>query len=316
LRRALLDEAQTDSWRWLHGAADGTLGLYADRWGGAALAMSAKPASTLPQELLEALRKESSSIYFKTLDRQVRKQGASETGPKWIEGLRVPEEWIVRENGLQFAIRFSEGYSVGLFLDQRDNRRRLANNYIARGFPVRAGGLAGAEILNAFSYTCGFSVCAARAGARAVSLDLSRKYLDWGRRNFELNGLDGNQHEFLHGDVFDWFRRLRKKGRQFDLLILDPPTFSSSRASGTFQAARDYGRLVEAATPLVRAGGVLFCSTNAAQWTPDQFLACVEGAAGRSSRRLLHRHYCPQPPDFPVARDEPAYLKTAWFQLA
>src|SRR6202040_322297 len=142
---------------------------------------------------------------------------------------------------LQFELSFNEGYSVGLFFDQRDNRRRLLVNHVAAEFPLFPGGADEAEVLNTFAYTCGFSVAAAKAGARATSLDLSKKYLEWGKRNFALNQLDPAAHDFIFGDVFDWLRRLAKKGRAFDVVILDPPTFSQSREAGTFQAEKDYG---------------------------------------------------------------------------
>ena len=80
-----------------------------------------------------------------------------------------------------------------------------------------------------FAYTCGFSVCAALAGARTTSLDLSRKWLAWGQRNFVLNGLDPAAHDFIYGDATDWLRRLGRKGRQFEAVLLDPPTFSTSK---------------------------------------------------------------------------------------
>src|ERR1700722_7436295 len=129
-------------------------------------------------------------------------------------------------------LSFTEGYSVGLFLDQRDNRRRFLTNHVAADFPLFPNGAAGAEVLNTFAYTCGFSVCAAKAGARTTSLDLSKKYLDWGKRNFALNGLDPAAHDFIYGDTFDWLRRLAKKGRAFDPVVLDPPTFSQSKEPG------------------------------------------------------------------------------------
>src|SRR5206468_1590377 len=79
------------------------------------------------------------------------------------------------------------------------------------------------QVLNTFAYTCGFSVCAAKAGARTTSLDLSKKYLEWGKRNFAHNQIDPARHEFLHGDVFGWLRRLARKQRLFDAIVLDPP---------------------------------------------------------------------------------------------
>ena len=99
------------------------------------------------------------------------------------------------------------------------------------------------EILNTFAYTCGFSVCAAKAGARTTSLDLSKRSLDWGKRNFALNQLDPAGHEFLYGDALDWLRRLAKKQRLYDVVLLDPPTFSTGKKGRAFQAGRDYAEL-------------------------------------------------------------------------
>jgi 23S rRNA (cytosine1962-C5)-methyltransferase len=157
-------------------------------------------------------------------------------------------------------------------------------------------------------------VCAALAGARTTSLDLSKKYLAWGRRNFELNGLDPDAHDFIFGDAFDWLRRLAKKRRQFDLIILDPPTFSQSKESGVFRAEKDFGRLVTAALPLLKPDGVLFASTNAAGLAPEEFLAEISSAIDKAGRRVVQEFYAPQPPDFPVSRAEPAYLKTCWLR--
>ena len=151
---------------------------------------------------------------------------------------------------------------------------------------------------------------------RATSLDLSKKYLDWGRRNFALNGLDPAAHDFIFGDVFDWLRRLAKKPRRFDAIMLDPPTFSQSKERGVFRAEKDYGRLVTAALPLLARNGILLASTNAARLTPEDFLASVNAAVAETGRKILQQHYVPQPPDFPVTREEPAYLKTVWLRVS
>ena len=170
--------------------------------------------------------------------------------------------------------------------------------------------------MNAFAYTCGFSVCAALGGARTTSLDLSKKYLEWGRRNFTLNGLDAARHEFIYGDTFDWLRRLAKKACVFDAIILDPPTFSQSKESGVFRAEKDYARLVTAALPALKPGGVLFAATNAAALPPEKFLAQIQSAVGGVRRRIVQQHYVPQPPDFPIGRAEPAHLKTVWLRIS
>jgi len=187
---------------------------------------------------------------------------------------------------------------------------------VADGFALPpAGGAEKQELLNVFAYTCGFSVAGAQAGMRTTSLDLSKKYLEWGRRNFALNGLDPAAHDFIYGDAFDWLRRLAKKGRRFDVVVLDPPTFSQSKENGVFRADKDYGKLVATALPLVKPGGVLLCSTNAADWAPEDFLADIQMAVRSAGRTVKQPHYVPQPPDFPVSRSEPAYLKTVWLRV-
>jgi len=187
----------------------------------------------------------------------------------------------------------------------------LQEHYVAPAFELPPA----PAVLNAFAHTCGFSVSAAAGGGRVTSLDLSRNYLAWGRRNFLLNGLEPSGHEFLFGDAFAWFRRLVKKKRLFDVLILDPPTFSRSRESGVFQAQKNYGALVAGALPLLKPGGTLLASTNAAAFAPEDFIQAVTGSIRRAGRRVALRHYAPQPPDFPIERAEPAYLKTVWLRV-
>ncbi len=131
-----------------------------------------------------------------------------------------------------------------------------------------------------------------------------------------LNGLDPAQHDFIYGDTFDWLRRLAKKGRTFDAIILDPPTFSQSKESGVFRAEKDYAKLVAAALPLLKPGGVLLVSTNAAELPPEKFLDQIDEAAHRAQRKIVQQRYVPQPPDFPISRAEPAYLKTVWLRVS
>ena len=312
----------TNALRVIHGASDGWPGWYVERLGKFLLSQSEQPLRVEQQEELARLAKIFSArgVYHKILSRQVRRTTAAEASPQLVWGEAAPERFEICENGIRFELGFNEGYSVGLFLDQRDNRRRFLTGHIAADFPQPATPInreqaLNYQLLNCFAYTCGFSVCAARAGAKTTSLDLSKKYLEWGRRNFALNGLDPAAHDFIYGDAFDWLRRLAKKGRAFDAVALDPPTFSQSKEHGVFRAEKDYGKLVAAALPLVKPGGVLFASTNAVDWPPEKFLADVERAIHSSQRKILQRHHVPQPPDFPISRAEPAYLKTVWLRI-
>jgi len=314
LRAAVIEPGATDVFRLLHGAADGWPGLYADRLGGYLLAQSGGELTEEQRAWMEELGRRfgARGLYHKILRRQAGNRPAGESAPQWQAGEKAPEEILARENGLRFALRLAGGCSAGLFLDQRENRRRLLTGYIAPDFTIARP----ARVLNAFAYTCGFSVGAAAGGAQVASLDLSQKYLEWGKRNFVLNGLDPAAHEFIFGDAFAWFRRLGKMGRLFDVIILDPPTFSRSKEHGVFQAEKDYGTLVAAALPLLAREGILLASTNAATLPPERFLEMVTTAITRSGRRVRQQHYAPQPPDFPVHRQEPAYLKTVWLRVA
>ncbi len=266
------------------------------------------PRPRFPQLQEERLREfsaqfNSRAMYFKALRHE------DKTAPRCLWGTPASGEFIIRENGLLYAISFDEGYSIGLFLDQRDNRRSLLTRHVAADFEIPPK----LQVLNAFAYTCGFSVCAAAAGGRVTSLDLSRNYLAWGKRNFALNGINPDEHDFIFGDAFDWLKRFARKQRLFDIIILDPPTFSRSKQSGVFQAEKDYGRLAAAALPLLKRGGILFASTNASEFAPEDFMEILSRAM--SGRKILQIHYAPQPPDFPVERIEPAYLKTVWLRI-
>jgi len=340
----------TNAWRLIHGASDDHPGWYVDRLGGYLLSQSAQMISEKQRALLEGWCRELAlqGAYHKQLDRLVRKSSKEQACPTILFGEPAPDRFEIVENGVRYEVSFAEGYSTGLFLDQKDNRRRLLTGHIARDLSVgqvfkswsidvstrphlegrhscRPGNADPGpgdrnvarpfNVLNTFAYTCGFSVCAALVGATVTSLDLSRKYLDWGRDNFRLNGLDPEAHDFIYGDCFDWMKRLAKKGRTFDLVLLDPPTFSQSKQSGVFRADKDYGDLVELALPLLKPGGVLFCSTNCVTLRPEPFLETLRAAVKAGGRRIEQEFFAPQPPDFPTSREEQGYLKTVWLRI-
>jgi 23S rRNA (cytosine1962-C5)-methyltransferase len=203
------------------------------------------------------------SLYWKPLLKK------SNTVPKHLAGEQVDEPFCVQESGLEFEIDFRTGYSPGLFLDQRINRGKLRS--LARD----------RVLLNTFSYTCTFGVAAAVGGAATVNLDLSQNYLNWGKRNYELNQLDLREHEFLYGDVFEWFRRFQRRGRKFDLIILDPPTFSRDRRSRVFRVQDDFGGLADRAVACLNRNGLLLCSTNFHGMTSNQFLRILRTGIDR-----------------------------------
>jgi 23S rRNA (cytosine1962-C5)-methyltransferase len=316
LRGAVISPTETTAFRLVHGAADSQAGWYVDRLGDFLLSQAATPPTAAQRAQFARWQTAGNSrgVYHRQLRESPGEVPADSLAPQLVAGEAAPPRFSVRENGVSFLLDFTAGYSVGLFLDQRDNRRRLLTGHVAADFPLGTKGLAGAEVLNAFAYTGGFSVCAALAGARTTSIDLSSRYLDWARANFALNSLSADDHTFLAGDVFEWLKRLARKGRAFDVVVLDPPTFSRSKGHGVFRAEKDYGRLVAVALPLVRPGGCLLACSNAARLRPEAFRQQIHDAWAAQRRPIAREHYAPQPPDFPVAAAEPAFLKSLWLR--
>ncbi len=137
LRTALIDARETNAFRIVHGASDGWPRWYVDRLGDFVLSQSEKPLTEEQRQRLQQISASARGAYHKTLSRHVRGAGSAEASPQLISGEAAPERFVVRENTIQFELSFSEGYSVGLFLDQRDNRRRFLTGHVAAGFPLR-----------------------------------------------------------------------------------------------------------------------------------------------------------------------------------
>ena len=225
LRTAVIEPEATNAFRLIHGASDGWPGWFVEKLGDYLLSQSAQALSEKQNAELERLAKKfsSGSAYHKNLSRHVRSSNTTEASPQLVLGESAPGRFVILENSIRYEMSFNEGYSIGLFLDQRDNRRRFLTNYIAADFPLFKSEIGNrkSEILNCFAYTSGFSVCAAQAGAYTTSLDLSKKYLEWGKRNFALNGLDPSAHDFIFGDTFDWLlgsRRMAARSRSSCLI--------------------------------------------------------------------------------------------------
>ena len=318
--RNTLDYFVKDSvYRLIHGAADGYPGWFVDRFGPFLLSVSeTKTPQPHQKEILSGLAKalDCVGIYHKPWKRSVRGVEIEDVSPTLIEGNPAPEEFEVIENGLRYAIRFSEGYSVGLFHDQRDNRKRLLSGKIAYKFQLFEEGANNLDALNTFSYTCAFSVCAGKIGMQATSLDWSRKYLDWGRSNFALNQVETESADFIYGDAREWMRRLERKDRRFDLIILDPPSFSKVGSGKTFQVKKDYTELVQLASQLMKPRGILLACCNLKTLSDAQFFKMIQSGAHQAHRSILQYHIAEQPADFPTHQNQPAHLKSIWTRLA
>ncbi len=200
------------------------------------------------------------AIYLKPFAKDRSKLGGElptcATDPVPAAGEALDEALLIEENGYRLEVRLFDGLSTGLFLDQRANRAWVAQRVKAGPPP---------DILNTFAYTCAFSVAAARAGAATTSVDVSGRYLEWGKRNFAHNGLDVSSHRFAKMDTFEFLAYARRKGLSYDLIILDPPSFASgSRKKGIrpWSSTSDYARLVRDSAAVLKPAGTIFASSN------------------------------------------------------
>ncbi|MEY2537475.1 MAG: rRNA (cytosine1962-C5)-methyltransferase [Verrucomicrobiota bacterium] len=206
-------------------------------------------------------------------------------------------ETIACEHFLKYKIDFAAGYSVGLFIDQRENRR-----YLRQVAPKR--------LLNCFAYTCSFSVAAASVGAQTVNIDLSKKSLERGRENFALNSLPTGDHRFISDDVLTVLPRLAKKGEKFDSIILDPPTFSRSHRGKTFHVENDFETLLSQALEVVERDGRILLSTNCSTLR-EKSLEVMARYCLKLTRRAGKLHRQPAPSDFPINTG----ASTIWLSL-
>lgn len=281
-RRQPLRTPQTNAWRLVDGEGDGLPEIFLEDYADRLLLSTTRD---LTPSLKSWARSQTETIYWKRLDQHHK--GA----PLHLGGPAQDPPFEILENGTKFLINFQAGYSQGIFLDQRDNRRRI-HERCQRGD----------TILNTFAYTGAFSVSAALAGATTTTLDLSQPYLDWARENFRLNELDPESQHFCKGDTFHWLKRFARQGRQFNGIILDPPTFSRDQDGKVFQAEEDYGELVTLAARCLVRNGWLLCTTNCRRLPHAAFERMVLKALPGASRINSY----PMPKDF---TGEP-YLKS------
>src|SRR6266700_7762363 len=241
------------------------------------------------ERLLSELQSWASSVGFdvgRIFARFVPRKGEDREPPRLIVG--DPGEnlqTIATERHLKLGIDFGTGYSPGLFLDQRENRR-----YVRHITPKR--------LLNCFAYTCSFSVSAAYVGATTLNIDLSKKSLARGGENFALNSLSTLDHRFIADDVMAVLPLLARKGEKFDVIILDPPTFSRSPGGKTFRVENDFEKLLIDTLELAERDGHVLLSTNCSALR-EHALEVMARYALKTARRAATFRRSPPLPDFP-----------------
>lgn len=297
-RAPLLADPQTNVCRVIDSAGDGIEGLVIEKLGDVLIAQWQAGRLALGEEVVRSLcelaarRLDARAVYRKIFpkDRAAceRELGRLHRDPiPWV-GAAVESELAVRESGLRFLVRPYDGYATGLFLDHRLHRTRVRELATGR------------RVLNGFAYTCGFTVAAAAGGAAAtVSVDVSRKYLEWGKRNLAANGLGLDRHRFICSDIFDYYRRAARQGQGFDFIILDPPTFARlKKPRRMFALAEDLERLVAGALDLLESGGYLHLSINHRGTSLRRLEEVVTHAARARRRRCEALEPLPPPEDF------------------
>jgi 23S rRNA (cytosine1962-C5)-methyltransferase len=286
-KRAAMFDEYTNGYRLVHGENDGFPGLVVDHYGETLVLKIYTSAwrDRIP-EIAPLLSR--TNIVLRT-SRNLNLPEADVLGGS-VDG---PIQFL--ETGLRFEADVLRGQKTGFFLDQRENRKIVET--LARD----------RDVLNAFSFSGGFSVYAARGGARTVSdLDISAHALASARHNFALNGFEDRRHETIQADTFEFLAA--KPNRRFGLIILDPPSLAK-RESEKAGALRAYRKLVESALPWLASKGILVAASCSAHVTPEEFFATVLKAS-----KLKEFRRTENPPDHPATFPEARYLKCIYLQ--
>jgi 23S rRNA (cytosine1962-C5)-methyltransferase len=331
-RREGLFDAKTNGYRLINGESDGWPGLILDRYADS-LVLKLYTAAWLPRlgeivrVILEAAAMESAHPCPDRDSKRDRDKGVRPTMRVVLRLSRNIEENAARvwkrrdgellngeslnnpvvflENGLRFEADVRYGQKTGFFLDQRDNRKRI-------------GAMAGGRtVLNAFSFTGGFSVYSAAGGARSVTdLDISAHALEGGRRNLALNEetphVDACVRQEIKADAFDWLGQERKE--KFGLVILDPPSLAKRESERT-RAIEAYSRLAEMGIKRLSSDGILLACSCSAHVTADEFFAAVLEAARKCRRKFQELDRTGHAPDHHATFKEAEYLKGIYLRL-
>jgi 23S rRNA (cytosine1962-C5)-methyltransferase len=300
-RRALLQEDQTTACRLVHGESDLLPGLIVDRYGDylvvQALTLGIECRKKEIVDILVELAGPRGVYERSDVDVRAKERLEHSTGLLWGE---IPPDLVeIREHGHAFRVDVKRGQKTGFFLDQRDNRRRLQRYCEGR------------SVLNAFAYTGSFGVYAARSGAKHITnIDTSEPALSLARENMEGNGLGAHPTEYTVGDVFAELRRFRDAGRQFELVVLDPPKFAHSR-SQVQAACRGYKDINLLALKLLSSGGILFTMSCSGSVSADLFQKVVFGASIDAGKDVQVLERLSQAADHPTLLSFPEgdYLK-------
>ncbi|WP_169928195.1 class I SAM-dependent rRNA methyltransferase [Labilithrix luteola] len=317
VRKVLFSDGRTTAYRLLNGEGDRVPGFVLDRYddvavlkidGDAAKAL----APTLTRDLEKVLRDAGITTLLERESGRTAARSDSDASTK-SEAKRIhvrfgPEREKVQvlEHGVPWVVDLIRGQKTGAFLDQRENRRRVGELVARR---LHAG--LGARVLNLFSYTGGFSLRAALAGGKVTSLDIAAQAHATAQESFKLAGVAPKDHEFVAADAFAWLADAKRKGRTWDVVISDPPSFAPSEKAKP-KAISAYRALHRACVEVLAPGGHFVAASCSSHVGAEEFLHTLDDAAlGHNDLRLCSFYGPPDDhptlPSFPEGR----YLKLA-----
>ena len=283
----------TNAYRLVHGEGDGLPGLVIDVYNDTAVLQPHSKGMQLALDPIATALKDIKELGLRNIfSRSTENHGSGDCFHMGNAG-----EGTIKENGHLFHVNWKEGQKTGFFLDQRDNRKLLAQY------------AAGKKVLNTFSYSGGFSVYALQAGARqVVSVDRSSKAIDWTNINVGMNFPEGAPHESHCEDVFNYLKS--SSPGTFDIIVLDPPAFAK-HLSAVDKAIIGYRNLNELGIRLVKSGGLIFTFSCSQVIDPVLFRKTIFKAAVRTGRQVRVLHQVSQGPDHPINLYHPEgeYLK-------
>ncbi|MFC7060957.1 class I SAM-dependent rRNA methyltransferase [Halobacillus seohaensis] len=306
LRKKFFSADDTNAFRIFNGEGDGIGGLTIDNFNGYYLInWYSEGIFTFRDYVLESLTEliEYQAIYEK---KRFGKQGQYIEEDEFVTGERGDFPIIVKENGVSFAVYLNEGAMVGVFLDQREVRKKIRNEYAQ-----------GKKVLNTFSYTGAFSVFAALGGAsHTTSVDLANRSYAKTIENFSLNGVDYEVQDIVVEDVFQYFKYAKRKDKKFDLVVLDPPSFARSKKT-TFRAEKDYTKLLKETIEITERDGVVVASTNCSKFNMSKFKSFAETAFNEMGRKYKIVEEYSLPNDFKTSSQfkEGNYLKVLFIRI-
>jgi 23S rRNA (cytosine1962-C5)-methyltransferase len=308
-RWALGRSTDTTAFRVVHGGGDGLEGIAIDVYGDHLLVHFFSDEALAYKEVIldHVAALGARGVYTMSHPKQSntlvdpRAESLAPSAP--VRGEPAERPLVVWESGLAFRVRLGDGLKTGIFLDQRENRRRVRELS------------AGKRVLNLFAYTCGFTVAAAAGGASCTtSVDASRGVLEWGAENLEQNGFAGEHHTFVDQDVFTWLKLAIKRGERYDLVVLDPPSYATTKTS-RFSAADDLPDLAARALQVVAPGGRMLACTNHRGISFRRFRKQMHEAGRLAKRTVLQLKDLPDPSDFPAFPGADPHLKSLLFTV-